>query len=322
MSSSGTTAFNPFVSDIVIDAFQRCKIKAGALTAEHMYSARTSCNLVLNRMVLRGVNLWKVDPIPTVIDLTANLGTYPLTADVVGVLDTTRRTGIMALISGAAGTPQFPSNATFSTVSASSTVSVKQAGHGFIAAEMITINEPVIVGGLTLIGNYLVATTPDSNDFTFNAGTNAASTASNTVPGSIGTDIILTPISRSDYAAIPNKSVTGAPTVYYFNREISPSLTLWPVPPPNNPFQLQTYLLRQIQDANPVGGQTLDLPYRAFYAFTAGLAYDLALKWVDELPRVALLKAEAAEAWQEFSDDDREKVSLYFTPDFSSYFSD
>ena len=40
----------------------------------------------------------------------------------------------------------------------------------------------------------------------------------------------ITPLSRSDYAAMSNKAQRGQPTSFWFDRLIDPSITIWPVP--------------------------------------------------------------------------------------------
>jgi hypothetical protein len=60
------------------------------------------------------------------------------------------------------------------------------------------------------------------------------------------TDIFLWPISRNDYAFLPDKEDEGRPTTYWFNRAIYPTITVWPVPPaPQSPsgFKLEPQLL-------------------------------------------------------------------------------
>jgi hypothetical protein len=48
--------------------------------------------------------------------------------------------------------------------------------------------------------------------------------------GSPSTDRLIFPISRSEYAAYPDKTTQGTPTVFWFDRLIAPTFTLWPVP--------------------------------------------------------------------------------------------
>lgn len=145
-----------------------------------------------------------------------------------------------------------------------------------------------------------------------------------TSDGGLPKDRILTPLSRSDYAATPNKTVAGPPTVYLFDRQAaSPSITLWPVPDLSGLYTLQLYTVRQLQDANALAAQGPDIPYRFLEALCADLAYALARKFPPNPASgvsIADLKLVAAEAWEEAAAEDRERVPSYFVPDMSGYF--
>lgn len=93
MTSSGTYTFNPAISDLVIEAFERCGIRGPALTHEHMLSARMSANLELQTWSNRQVNLWKVE-LHDDIALVQGDSTYALDADVISVLDVYVRTTV------------------------------------------------------------------------------------------------------------------------------------------------------------------------------------------------------------------------------------
>jgi hypothetical protein len=221
----------------------------------------------------------------------------------------------------------------FTTQQGSASVSVALANHGLVAGATFTVEVPTTVGGLTLSGPYTIATVPDSGHFTFLAPQTASAAA--TVSENAGqtqialqagatafTDRILGAVSRSDYAAYPNKAQQGPPTVYYFDRQAAqPTLTLWPVPDANGPYQLRVYTVQQQQDANALLAQTPDAPWRFLEAMSADLALHLARKYPPKPPvTLADLAAAALAAWEEAAQQDRERVSTYFVPDFSSYF--
>ena len=131
-------------------------------------------------------------------------------------------------------------------------------------------------------------------------------------------DRIILPVSRTEYASYPNKTQQGFPTIYWFDRLISPTITIWPVPNTSNgPSTLSYYRVSQVQDANFTNGQTLDLPYRWLDAFANGLAYRLARIW--NPPLVQLLKPEADEAYAIAAQQDTEYVSMYISPQLSGY---
>ena len=197
MTTSGTYDFNPSVGEITLYAFNLCGIRPTAVTADHMFSARTAMNMMLSRWSNLGVNLWKVDLVET--PLVAGQNTYAVEAKTVMILD--------------------------------AYVSTNQTGGGTI-------------------------------------------------------DRIISPISRSEYASYPNKTQVGFPTVFWFDRLINPTVTIWPAPATpgsGNPSTLKYYRVIQIEDANLANGETADVPYRWIDAFANGLAYHLSRVWAPQM---------------------------------------
>ena len=132
-------------------------------------------------------------------------------------------------------------------------------------------------------------------------------------------DRIIMPISRTEYASYPNKAQQGFTTVYWFDRLISPTITIWPVPDGSgNPATLTYYYVTQVGDASIPSGATPDIPYRWLDAFATGLAYYLSRIWSPD--KAMLLKSEAAEAYQVAAVQDTENVSIYISPMISGYF--
>lgn len=93
------------------------------------------------------------------------------------------------------------------------------------------------------------------------------------------TDRIMTPISRSEYASYPNKQQQGFPTVYWYNRQIDPNVTVWLTPDGTSATNLCYYRLVQVQDAVVPSGVTMDMPYRWLAAYADALAVPLARAW-------------------------------------------
>ena len=140
-----------------------------------------------------------------------------------------------------------------------------------------------------------------------------------TINGGTNTDRIILPISRTEYASYPNKEQQGFPTVYWFDRLISPTISLWPVPDGSgNPGTLSYYKVRQIQDANIAGGENVEIPYRWYEAFATGLAYRLSQTWAPQ--SAAMLKAVADEAYEIAAAQDTEYASMYISPQINGYF--
>lgn len=132
-------------------------------------------------------------------------------------------------------------------------------------------------------------------------------------------DRIIMPISRTEYASYPNKEQQGFPTVFWFDRLISPSVTLWPVPNVDNgPSTLSYYRVTQIEDSNLTSGQTVDIPYLWLESFAYGLAQRLAVIWAPD--KVQLLKPLADEAYAIAAEQNVESSSQYISPMISGYF--
>jgi len=132
------------------------------------------------------------------------------------------------------------------------------------------------------------------------------------------TDRSLYPMSRSEYSTYPNKTKQDFPTVYWFDRLISPTITLWPTPDGKGPYTLFYYRVRQIQDAEYSNGQNIEIPYLWLDAFTAGLAYRLARIYAPSLE--GQRKQDADEAWSQAAVQNVENVQMMLSPGLSSYF--
>ena len=133
-----------------------------------------------------------------------------------------------------------------------------------------------------------------------------------------GIDRVIMPISRTEYASYPNKAQQGFPTSYWYDRLVSPTITLWPVPDGTSATVLKYYVVRQVQDANLQNGENVEIPYRWLEAFADGLAYRLARIWA---PQVApALKGQADESYQIAAVQDVENTPTYISPMLGGYF--
>lgn len=133
-----------------------------------------------------------------------------------------------------------------------------------------------------------------------------------------GIDRVIMPISRTEYASYPNKTQQGFPTSYWYDRLISPTLTLWPVPDGSSATILKYYRVRQVQDSNLQNGENVEIPYRWLEAFADGLTYRLARIWAPQMAQ--LLKGQADESYMIASAQDVEDVPTYISPMIGSYF--
>jgi len=128
---------------------------------------------------------------------------------------------------------------------------------------------------------------------------------------------LILPISRSEYASYPNPQQQGFPTTYWFDRLLSPTVTLWPVPS-GNESAFNYYRVKQIQDANFNQGQQVEIPYYFLEAFAYGMAYRLAMIWSPD--KVAILKPMADEAYSIAAAQNIETAQQYISPMVAGYF--
>jgi len=130
-------------------------------------------------------------------------------------------------------------------------------------------------------------------------------------------DRLILPISRTEYASYPNKEQQGFPTTYWFDRLLSPTVTLWPVPD-GTTTSLKYYRVRQLQDANLQNGQQVEIPYLWMEAFAYGLAQRLATIWAPD--KMMMLKPMADEAYAIAAAQNVETAQQYISPIISGYF--
>lgn len=135
--------------------------------------------------------------------------------------------------------------------------------------------------------------------------------------GNPSVDRVILPISRTEYASYPNKGQQGFPTTFWFDRLISPTITIWPVPD-GSQTSLKYYRVRRIQDSNIQGAQQVEIPYLWLEAFVYGLAQRLALIWAPD--KVAVMKPLADEAYDVAAAQNIEQAQQYISPQISGYF--
>jgi hypothetical protein len=133
-----------------------------------------------------------------------------------------------------------------------------------------------------------------------------------------GIDRVIMPVSRTEYASYPNKEQQGFVTSFWYDRLISPTITLWPVPDGTSATILKYYRVRQIQDSNLQNNENVEIPYLWLEAFADGLTYRLARIW--NPPLAVPLKGQADESYSIASNQNVENVGMYISPMVGGYF--
>lgn len=135
--------------------------------------------------------------------------------------------------------------------------------------------------------------------------------------GTSGQNRLLFPFSRTDYASLANPAQQGFPTSFWFDRDLSPSLTLWPVPDGSTTYLMSYYAYTQNQDANFRQGGNIAVPYWWFDAYVADLAHRLSRHHAPNLEQVRLADRDRAYA---HACKQVEPAPMYISPGLSSYY--
>lgn len=303
MATSGTYAFNPSLGELVLYSYNAAGLRNTSLAQEHMTSARMAANLMLSRWSNQGVNLWAVDlqtisfnPTLAIISMTGNSVTTTITY----------------------ATPNTPIYTVGSQITVAGTSTVADGPQTVTASGYGYVSFASAYSGTTTTGN--VTSPSPASTYSIASSTVMVLDAyvTTTSNSSQPTDRIIMPVSRTEYASYPNKEQEGFPTVFWFDRLTSPTITLWPVPDGTSSQSLSYYRVRQVQDSNFTDGQTVEIPYRWLEAFADGLAYRLSKIWN---PAMSVgLKAIADESYAIASAQDVENVNMYISPQISGYF--
>lgn len=124
------------------------------------------------------------------------------------------------------------------------------------------------------------------------------------------TDYTLLRLNRQAFQTIPNKASEGRPNQFFLDRQVTPSLKIWPTPENSTDVVFYNALTR-MNDADTYTN-TLDMPFRFYPCLAAGLAYYIAIKRAPQ--RVQLLKAVYEEEFERAATEDRDRASFNVAP--------
>ena len=130
-------------------------------------------------------------------------------------------------------------------------------------------------------------------------------------------DRIIWPISRTEYASMPNKTLQAPPTVFWFDRLLAPTITLWQTPDDQTPYSLQWYRCTSIQDADMANGQTADIPPWWLMAAAFGVAEIMAISYAPD--RIDKIAPKAAQYLTDALTQGVENVNLFISPQTAGY---
>ena len=128
--------------------------------------------------------------------------------------------------------------------------------------------------------------------------------------GGTTTDMQMSMISRSEYLNIPTKATKSRPSEFFLDKLTTPVLKIWPSPENSTDILVFNKIVR-MDDAD-AGTDTMDMPFRFYPCFAAGLAYYIAVKKAPD--RVVLLKLTYEEEFERALSQDQDRASFRVSP--------
>ena len=124
------------------------------------------------------------------------------------------------------------------------------------------------------------------------------------------TDLQMSRISRSEYLNIPNKANQSRPSQFFLDKLTTPVLKIWPAPENSTDILVFNKLVR-MDDAD-AATNTMDMPFRFYPCFVAGLAYYISMKKAPD--RTGMLKQIYEEEFERAMSQDEDRASFRIAP--------
>lgn len=290
MAVSGSKDFEPNVAEYVEEAFERCGLEFR--TGYDSATARRSLNFLFADWANRGLNRWTIEQVSQT--LADGISEYPV--------------GTITATVGASGSLSVGETITGGTSAVTASIITKPTS----ATVTLTVPSGTFTSGETITGGTSGASTTISASPSL-VDTQATIDILSGVVRRSGSDLSVTRISRDDYLSIATKTTAGRPTQFYVNRQITPTVKVWPEPENSTDIFIYDRLVR-IDDAD-TAVDTVQVPFRFYPCLAAGLAYYIALKKSPE--RVQLLKGLYEEEFIRAAEEDRDKASLNLVPSYT-----
>jgi hypothetical protein len=300
MTTTGRTIFNMDFTEIAEEAWERAgrEMRSGY----DLRTARRSMNLMTIEWQNKGINMWTMEQ--GFINLTPGLATYALPTDTIDLLEHVIRTG--------SNTASTQADLTITRISVSTYATIPNK---LQQARPIQVWIQRLSGEVNPTNSLLASTISPT----------ATSITLDTVVGLAGAGFIRLDTEDIYYTYITGNVLGGvfraqnntvadthtASTAVYVPQ--LPAITVWPTPDNSTTYQFVYWRLRRVQDAG-AGTETADMNFRFLPCVVAGLAYHIAIKVPDLMPRIQMLKQIYDETFEIAAGEDREKSAVRFIP--------
>ena len=300
MTTTGSTLFNMDFTEIAEEAWERAgrEMRSGY----DLRTARRSMNLMTIEWQNKGINMWTMEQ--GFINLTPGLATYALPTNTIDLLEHVIRTG--------SNTSSTQADLTITRISVSTYATIPNK---------LSQARPIQVWVQRLSGQV----NPTSSLLSGSITSTADTITLDTVVGLAGSGFIRIDTEDIYYTYITGNVLGGVfrgqnnttaashttGTAIYVPQ--LPAVTVWPTPDNSTPYQFVYWRLRRVQDAG-AGVETADMNFRFLPCLVAGLAYHIAIKTPDLMPRIQMLKQIYDETFEIAAGEDREKAPSRFVP--------
>lgn len=300
MTTSGSTLFDLDFTEIAEEAWERAgrELRSGY----DLRTARRSMNLMTIEWQNRGINMWTIEE--GSVTLTPGLSTYALPLDTIDLLEQVIRTGANTV------STQADLNITRISVSTYATIPNKLTQGRPIQVWVQRMSGVASPTGLKLSG----AINSTATTITLNSTQGLAAAGFIRIDAE---DIYYGYIQGNTLGGVfrGQNGTTAAPHLNnadIYNPNL-PAVTVWPTPDSTTTYQFVYWRMRRIQDAG-AGVETGDMNFRFLPVVVAGLAYYIAMKVPELMPRMQMLKAAYDEQFDLAAGEDREKAAVRFVP--------
>ena len=303
MTTTGTSAFNLDINDLIEESFERCGLELRS--GYDFRTARRSLNLLTIEWANRGINLWTIEQ--GQIPMNTGQALYALPVDTIDILDAVTRTNNGSSSNQIDINLSRISESTYITIPNKNTTGrpiqmwINRQSGGTAAIPQTTLN-----GGISALDTTITLANASNLPTQGFINIGAETIAYQNI---VGNQIVNA--WRGQNGTTATSHLTGANV---FNNQL-PSINVWPTPnPPGSQYTLVYYRMRRIQDAGS-GLRTQDIPFRFIPCMAAGLAYYLSIKLPGVDPnRIPMLKADYEQQWMLAEQEDREKAAIRFVP--------
>ena len=300
MTTTGSSIFNMEFTDIAEEAWERAgrEMRSGY----DLRTARRSMNLMTIEWSNRGLNMWTIEQGSFI--LTPGLNTYPIPVDTIDLLDHVIRTNANSTSN------QADLNITRISVSTYATIPNKLTQARPIQVWVQRLSGETNPTGSTLNGNITASdTTITLSSIAGLAASGYIKIDNETIYYNYIDGNTLNNCFRAQNGTTAASHTSG--TAVYVQQ--LPAVTVWPTPDSSTQYQFVYWRMRRIQDAGS-GIQTADMNFRFLPCLVAGLAYYIAMKVPELMPRLEMLKAAYDEQFNLAAGEDHEKAAIRFVP--------